>query len=206
MYGDGGFTSGENIVECAERDVDLQGNLVGDDKEPENLKLADFIFEADGTTVKTCPAEEQPTSQRAVKNRKQKPKSKESFLVHFDVDKCKKCELADICPVVLQKKNAALRFSRARLASSLRRREQDTKAFKERNNIRAGIESTNAEMKKTQGLGRLRVRGQPRVDQTVFLKALACNIKRMVKYVQSTPKYEQQPLNAGNLAVNPANC
>lgn len=206
MYGDGGFTSGENIVECAERGVDLQGNLVGDDKEPEKLKLADFAFEPDGTTVKTCPAGEQPTSQRAVKNRKQKAKSKQSFLVHFDVDKCKECELADICPVVLQKKNAALRFSRAQLASSLRRREQNTKVFKERNNIRAGIESTNAEMKKSQGLDRLRVRGQPRVDQTVFFKALACNIKRMVKYVQSVPKYELQPQNAGDLGASLANC
>jgi len=206
MYGDGGFTSGENIVECAERGVDLQGNLVGDDKEPEKLKLADFAFEPDGTTVKTCPAGEQPTSQRAVKSHKQKPKSKESFLVHFDVDKCKACKLKDRCPVVQQKKKAVLRFSRAQLASSLRRRKQSTKAFKERNNIRAGIESTNAEMKKSHGLDRLRVRGQPRVDQTVFLKALACNIKRIVKYVQSLPKYEQQPQNAGDLAVSLANC
>src|SRR3990172_6533855 len=56
MYGDGGFTSGENIVECAERGVDLQGNLVGVDKDPEKLKLADFVFEADAITVKECPA------------------------------------------------------------------------------------------------------------------------------------------------------
>ena len=206
MSTDGGFTSGENIVECAERGVDLQGNLVGEDKNPEKLKLADFYFEADGTTVKACPAGEKPTSQRAVRSRKQKPKSEESFQVNFDVHKCKNCESVDICPVVLQKKEAVLRFSRARLASSLRRREQDTKAFKERNKIRAGIESTNAEIKKSQGLDKLRVRGQPSVDQTVFFKALACNIKRMVKYVRSSPKYDLCPPNAGNLVVNSANC
>ena len=87
-----------------------------------------------------------------------------------------------------------------------RRCEQETKAFKERNNIRAGIESTNAEMKKSQGLGKLRVRSQPRVDQTVIFKALACNFKRMVKYVRMLPKHEPSHQNVGNLAVIPANC
>lgn len=190
LYTDGGFTSGENIVECDEKDIDLQGNLVGADKNPDKLKLADFEFDPDGITIISCPAGEKPAGQRKVKARKSKSKSRQMFLVHFDLDTCKNCSLLDCCPVKLQKKKSVLRFSRSQLATSLRRREQETLVFKERNKIRAGIESTNAEMKKSQGLGRLRVRGQPRVDQTVFFKALACNIKRMVKYVQSLPKCE----------------
>ena len=190
LYTDGGFTSGDNIVECDEKDIDLQGNLVGADKNPDKLKLADFEFDPDGITTISCPAGEKPAGQRKVKARKSKSKSRQMFLVHFDLDTCKNCSLLDRCPVKLQKKKAVLRFSRSQLATSLRRREQETQIFKERNNIRAGIESINAEMKKSQGLGRLRVRGQPRVDQTVVFKALACNIKRMVKYVQSLPKCE----------------
>ena len=46
---------------------------------------------------------------------------------------------------------------------------------------RAGIEGTNSELKRAHGLGRLRVRGGLRVRLAVYLKALACNIKRMVR-------------------------
>jgi hypothetical protein len=206
MYGDGGFVSGENIVECAERNVDLQGNLNGNDKEPAKLKLADFTFEEDGITVKACPSDERPVSQRMENARKPKSKADESFLVHFDLSRCKSCLLIDDCPTKLQKKKAVLRFSRKQVASSQRRREQNTKIFKERFNIRAGIESTNAEMKTRQGLSKLRVRGQPRVEQTVIFKALACNIKRMVKYVQSIEYETIFPQNAAKIELNPANC
>jgi hypothetical protein len=108
LYGDGNFVSGENIIACAERGVDLQGNLTGSDSHPEKLKLADFKFAEDGTTVIACPAGRKPLD---------------------------------------QSRSAGQRI-----------------AFKERNNIRAGIESTNAEMKTRHGMGRLRVRDKQRVE------------------------------------------
>ena len=49
------------------------------------------------------------------------------------------------------------------------------------NGIRAGIEATNSELKRRHGLAALRVRGQLRVTLAVYLKALACNVKRMVR-------------------------
>jgi hypothetical protein len=183
-FTDGTFTSGDNIVECRERDVDLQGNLVGADKEPNRLKLADFQFAEDGVTMTACPAKHMPIDQRMENSKKPKKKSQQNFIIHFDRETCATCKLAGECPVKLQKKKAVIRFSPAQLASSIRRREQSTEAFKERNNIRAGIEATNSEMKNTHGLEKLKVRGQPRVNQTVIFKALACNVKRMVKYVQ----------------------
>lgn len=179
---DGGFTSGDNIVECRARGIDLQGNLVGADNEPNRLKLADFQFAEDGITIAACPSGQQPTSQRVENSTEPKKKSQQNFIVHFEKETCATCRLAADCPVTLQKKKAVIRFSPAQLASSIRRREQDTQAFKERNNIRAGIEATNSEMKKAHGLEKLKVRGQPRVSQTVMFKALACNVKRMVKY------------------------
>ena len=47
---------------------------------------------------------------------------------------------------------------------------------------RAGVEATNSELKRTHGLGHLRVRGAPAVQLAVYLKALACNVKRMVNH------------------------
>lgn len=197
LHTDGGFTSGENIADCADKGVNLQGNLVGVDKEPDKLKLVDFEFARDQITLLSCPAGKKPVAQKREKSRKSKSKSQRSFLVYFDLAQCQRCALVTDCPVKLQKKQAVVRFSRAQLISSKRRREQQTDIFKEQNKIRAGIESTNAEMKKSQGLAKLRVRGQPRVTQTVCFKALACNIKRMVKYVQSRPKidlkFENEP-------------
>lgn len=206
FFGDGGFTSGENIVECAERGVDLQGNLVGVDKEPEKIKLADFVFAADAVTMKECPAGQTPVAQKSENARQPKSTSKQAYLVSFDLERCKRCQLVEKCLVKLQKKKAVVRFSRAQLASSLRRRDQETKDFKERNNIRAGIEATNSEMKRSQGLRRLRVRGQPRVDQTVIFKAIACNFKRMIKYVQSVEKNALQVENGNQPAANLAKC
>ena len=206
MFGDGGFVSGENIVECREREVDLQGNLTGVDKEPDRLKLADFTFAEDGLTVEACPAGKPPLDQCAENARQPKSKANESYLVHFDLESCKRCALADRCPVKRQKKKATLRFSLGQLASSQRRREQETEIFKERNNIRAGIESTNGEMKTRQGLGKLRVRRQPVVEQTVIFKALACNVKRMVKYVQAIQVIPLMPQNGVKGDAKLANC
>ena len=53
--------------------------------------------------------------------------------------------------------------------------------FKERYAIRAGMESTNSELKRAHGLGNLRVRGKARVELAVRLKILACNLKRAMK-------------------------
>ena len=64
-----------------------------------------------------------------------------------------------------------------------RRRYQETPEFRARYAARAGIEGTNSELKRQHGLGQLRVRGGGRVQLTVYLKALACNVKRMIHYV-----------------------
>jgi hypothetical protein len=61
-------------------------------------------------------------------------------------------------------------------------------------------------MKTRQGLGKLRVRGQPRVEQNVILKALACNVKRMVKYVQAIQVIPLNPQNEVKLGLKLANC
>jgi hypothetical protein len=56
------------------------------------------------------------------------------------------------------------------------------KDFNERYAIRSGIEGTNSELKRAQGLGRLRVRGGERVNLVVHLKAASCNLKRALRY------------------------
>jgi IS5 family transposase len=62
-----------------------------------------------------------------------------------------------------------------------RRRAEASGEFRRRYAVRAGVEGTNSELKRAHGLGRLRVRGGLRVRLAVYLKALACNLKRMVQ-------------------------
>jgi hypothetical protein len=203
LYGDGNFVSGENIIACAERGVNLQGNLTGNDSHPEKLKLADFAFATDGTTISACPAGQKPLDQRPQQRRQASPEQSERrFLVHFERSQCEGCPLLVNCPVTLQKKHAVLAFSQLEVVSSQRRREQETKAFKERNNIRAGIESTNAELKTRHGMGRLRVRRKRRVELVTCFKALGCNIKRMVQYVLESPKPDKSAFVTPNLALS----
>ncbi len=76
-----------------------------------------------------------------------------------------------------------------------RRRYEKTKEFKKRYAERAGIEATNSELKRAHGLGRLRIRGFLRVRLAVYFKALACNVKRMVKHLAG------QARKAGNAAA-----
>ena len=66
-----------------------------------------------------------------------------------------------------------------------RRRAEATGEWRKWYAVRAGIEGTNSELKRRHGLGRLRVRGGLRVRLTVYLKALACNIKRMISALQA---------------------
>jgi hypothetical protein len=63
-------------------------------------------------------------------------------------------------------------------AAPARRREQETEVFRERYRRRSGIESTNSGLKRRTGLGRLRVRGRPRVFQALYLKVTGWNILR----------------------------
>lgn len=63
-----------------------------------------------------------------------------------------------------------------------RRAAEQEDAFRDRYRARAGIEGTNSELKRGQGLGDLRVRGAARMALAVFMKLTACNMKRALKY------------------------
>jgi hypothetical protein len=102
----------------------------------------------------------------------------------FAARDCESCPLAERCPA--KRRTNGTRVLNTTLHASVlsrRRRYQQTEAFRERYATRAGVEGTNSELKRKHGLGRLRVRGAKRVRLAIRLKALACNVKRMVGYL-----------------------
>jgi hypothetical protein len=66
------------------------------------------------------------------------------------------------------------------------RKQEAQPDFEERYAIRAGIEATNSELKRVQGLGKLRVRRDKRVKLAVYLKAAGCNLRRALRYWTQT--------------------
>ena len=62
---------------------------------------------------------------------------------------------------------------------------QQTAEWKDRYKIRAGIEATNSELKRSHGIGRLRVRRWAKVCFAVACKLIACNIKRWAKAMRA---------------------
>ena len=62
--------------------------------------------------------------------------------------------------------------------TAARRHEEATDVFRERYRVRGGIEGTNSGLKPRTGLGRVRVRGGPRVFHPIHLKITGWNILR----------------------------
>ena len=62
--------------------------------------------------------------------------------------------------------------------------DQQTDQWKSRYKIRSGIEATMSELKRSHGIGKLRVRRSAKVCFAVACKAIACNIKRWAKAYQ----------------------
>ena len=104
--------------------------------------------------------------------------SPERVEVHFARATCEPCPLRS----KLDRRAGAyvLKADLVKVNIEGRRRAEATEEWRKRYAIRAGIEGTNSELKRAHGLGRLRVRGGRRVRLAVYLKALACNFKRMV--------------------------
>ena len=67
------------------------------------------------------------------------------------------------------------------------KRQEAQPNFERRYAIRSGIEGTNSELKRVQGLGKLRVRRDKRVRLVVYLKAAGCNLRRALRYWTTIP-------------------
>jgi hypothetical protein len=207
MQADTNYGSGENIVDSAKRGVELQAPVQDPDAPPRpehfampvweqsqsescdeeveeeksdqeaseaGIGLDEFTFNASFDTVVSCPSGHTPTQQ---------DESGGMVFAVFSAAFCSLCPFASRCPT-RELANGDRQFRRApsTIATECRQAEQQTPAFKESYKKRAGIESTNQEMKGRHGMGALRILGKPRVVLSVHLKALALNVKRSVQH------------------------
>ena len=204
MQTDTGYGSGKNIVESAQRGVELvcpvpdpnapgrhdpflsEGNgehasaeetvLPQDnaDDVDATLGLEAFTYNETYDRIVGCPAGHPPVRQSSSPGR---------LHAVFSSEQCATCSKASVCPTrCLSGGDRQLQRAMATVATAVRQAEQQTENFKERYRIRSGIESTNEELKGAHGMRDIRVRGKPRVVLVVQLKTLALNVKRAMQY------------------------
>ena len=153
---------------------------------PVRLTAADFDIDVTARRAAVCPAGHGAVSEY------EDEEAPERVEMHFAREVCEPCSLRSRCPVRWRRRPElgrewapggawVLSADLARVNIGRRRRVEADGQWRKRYGLRAGIEGTNSELKRRHGLGRLRVRGGERVRLAVYLKALACNVKRMVR-------------------------
>ncbi|MEJ2024001.1 MAG: transposase [Deltaproteobacteria bacterium] len=189
LYADGGYPSVPTAFEIIEKDVDFVAPV-------NRSRLADammgrdlFEFDQDGLVIK-CPRGHSPVDHRILSANNT---TRRSLHAIFDGDTCRSCNVLDQCPVRApnhRKRGCSARDTvgnfRLEITPQLRLRDQmfsnqQTTAWKDRYKIRSGIEATMSELKRSHGMGKLRVRRAGKVCLAVACKVIACNIKRWVK-------------------------
>lgn len=164
----------EDNVQCAESlGVELVGPVPGAApvERADDLNLDDFVIDETTECVTCCPDGHAPV--RSIHH----PASGRTHTT-MPAAVCQRCAYRNQCPVRETAEGYHLEHTAKQRHVAARRREQQTEVFRQRYRRRSGIESTNSGLKRRTGLGRLRVRGRPRVFQAIYLKLAGWNILR----------------------------
>jgi hypothetical protein len=194
LIADTSYGSGRNAFEAARRGTELVSPVAGaapaaapppePGEAPARFTAADFQIDAWGDTPAGCPAGHRSSEEWEL------TAAPESVEIHFPKATCDACPVRHRCPVKLPRGTGTyvLKTDLVQVHIERRRRAEKTPEWRQRYAVRAGIEGTNSELKRGHGLGRLRVRGGQRVRLAVYLKALACNLKRMIGALQQAAR------------------
>jgi len=205
LFADTTYGSGRNAIEAERRGTELvspvAGPRPGKTEEVEKgahsrLTAADFEIDAIAGKPAVCPGGRQAIEKY------EEWEIPERVQLRFARATCEACSLRPHCPVRFSRKLGVyvLEADLIKVNIERRRRAEASGEFRRRYAVRAGIEGTNSELKRAHGVGHLRVRGGARVKLAVYLKALACNIKRMVRALLDE-KFRRPPVMADEVPV-----
>ena len=176
FYVDGGYFSGGVEKQAQDTGSTVHyTDMTGKKPDPEKLPLTAFTIK-DHKTVDSCPEGHAPYScQFNGKNN--------IILAHFDKNVCSNCPRQDACPVKFRKNNTVLRVEQnAIFLAEARERKEDKRARKEATSKRTAIEGTNSSLKRSQGAGRLNVRGKVKATLVTGMKIIGHNFKQVVRF------------------------
>jgi len=173
LVADAGYGSDANAARAEQRGVDLQSPVGGSPVEQgdDALSIDDFAVDEKTETVECCPNGCAPVSSEY------DPRRDETTTVMAATD-CSSCEFQEDCPVKKVDDGYVLKHTPSKRRLAGRRAEQKTEPFKETYAVRAGGESVNSGLKRKTGMGRLRIRGRPKVTMAVLLRCAGWNLFR----------------------------
>lgn len=182
LYADTAYGSDANVTAAQARGVDLQSPVRGTPtRAPDALTIDDFVIDEASETVERCPNGCEPLSS------KHDPATGVTT-TRMDPADCRVCDFFSACPVKKAHSRFVLRHTARQRRLAARRAEQATDAFSDNYAIRSGGESVNSGLKRKMGMGRLRVRGSPRVRMAVLLRCAGWNLFRAVRALRKRGK------------------
>jgi len=175
LFADGGYPSVPSALKVEKDNVDFMAPADRGPLSDEVMGKDRFKFDKKDFVVK-CPKGHKPLDHRILSHNNKKGKSLHAI---FDGDTCRKCRVLDNCPV--RAPNHRARGCKVRetagdfrleITPELRLRDQmyskqQTTEWKEQYSIRSGVEATMSELKRSHGMGKLRVRRAPKVRLAV---------------------------------------
>lgn len=173
---DGGFFGGNVEKLSQEMGINLHyTNMTGSEPDPEKLAPTSFTIK-DHTEVIACPQGHAPYScQFNGKNN--------VIIACFKRDVCANCPLLQQCPVTMRKNNTVLKINQQSLyVAEARDKVKDKQARMQAGRKRAAIEGTISSLKRSQGAGRVRVRGIVKTRLVIGMKIIAHNFAQIVHY------------------------
>lgn len=181
MIADTAYVNGSTIAAATERNIDLYGPTNRAALKKDAVLRDRFTFDSQGKMTH-CPQGHAVLRSASRTTGQNLPPSNHAY---FDGAKCRACPLLGRC-IARRPNNGKTGHFHVEDEPMLRLRDERLAAQREATwwkpyAIRAGIESTNAELKKAHGLRKLRVRRLPRVRLAVTAKLTACNIKRWLR-------------------------
>jgi hypothetical protein len=189
LFADGGYPSVPSVLKVIEQHIEFIAPVNRSRLSDEMVGRDLFQFDSEGFATK-CPMGHKPIDHRILSGNNT---TRRSLHAIFDGDICRACKMLDRCPVRTpnhrncgcQARDTVGDF-RLEITPEIRLRDQmysnqQTTEWKDRYKIRSGIEATNSELKRSHGIGKLRVRRAVKVCFAVACKVIACNIKRWAK-------------------------
>lgn len=176
IYTDGGYYSEECQQVAGDNEVKVHyTDMTGRKANADKLPLTDFAIE-NQRNITACPQGQVP--QQSYYN-----EAKKVLTAYFETEQCRQCPVQDNCPVKVQKKKAVLKVSlKAVVAAETRKEIGDKEQHRANISKRAAIEGTNSALKRGQGAGKLRVRGQVKCRLVIGMKIIAHNFQQLKKF------------------------
>jgi hypothetical protein len=186
MLADTSFGSVENLVASAQRGVELIAPQPGGVSATASLPSVcvrddEFTVQlAPSQPASTCPCGGEALTTMLRNTTEEGPVA----LLQMPTASCATCPRRTWCPAfTLESGKTWVLITLGQNLPSHRRVAEQQDVFRDRYRPRAGIEGTNSEVKRGQGLNDIRVRNAERVELALFLRVTACNVKRMLKSV-----------------------